>query len=215
MHEQNNLPSKSINVKLKNPLRVKVAWSVRATILISILAYALSQFATVIPIVIAALITGQDYSQEELLKQPWVSLVLLGVASLGLLATLIVYLKSKKIPIKTLGLKPLKWAKMWRVPAAYGLYFIVLLISMGLLSLLVPSFNADQAQDVGFANPAGWQLLLAFIGLVIIPPIAEELFLSPRTVEGHRNNLLLKTESRNIAGLVVYAIQNEIAVLTL
>ncbi|KAF2506459.1 response regulator transcription factor [Flavobacterium foetidum] len=45
--------------------------------------------------------------------------------------------------------------------------------------------------------------------------IAEHLFLSPRTVEGHRNNLLLKTESRNIAGLVVYAIQNEIAVLTL
>jgi DNA-binding CsgD family transcriptional regulator len=31
--------------------------------------------------------------------------------------------------------------------------------------------------------------------------IAEKLFISPRTVEGHRNNLLLKTESRNIAGL--------------
>lgn len=44
--------------------------------------------------------------------------------------------------------------------------------------------------------------------------IAEELFISPRTVEGHRNNLLLKTESRNTAGLVVYAIQNEIAAFT-
>lgn len=43
--------------------------------------------------------------------------------------------------------------------------------------------------------------------------IAEQLFISPRTVEGHRNNLLLKTESRNIAGLVVYAIQNEIVML--
>ena len=43
--------------------------------------------------------------------------------------------------------------------------------------------------------------------------IAEQLFISPRTVEGHRNNLLLKTESRNVAGLVVYAIQNEIALL--
>jgi DNA-binding NarL/FixJ family response regulator len=32
----------------------------------------------------------------------------------------------------------------------------------------------------------------------------RELFISPRTVEGHRNNLLLKTESRNIAGLVVF-----------
>jgi DNA-binding NarL/FixJ family response regulator len=40
--------------------------------------------------------------------------------------------------------------------------------------------------------------------------IGEKLFISPRTVEGHRNNLLLKTESKNIAGLVVYAIQNSI-----
>jgi DNA-binding NarL/FixJ family response regulator len=43
--------------------------------------------------------------------------------------------------------------------------------------------------------------------------IGEKLFISPRTVEGHRNNLLVKTESRNIVGLVVYAIQNEIVVL--
>lgn len=40
--------------------------------------------------------------------------------------------------------------------------------------------------------------------------IADKLFISPRTVEGHRNNLLLKTESKNVAGLVVYAIQNKI-----
>lgn len=43
--------------------------------------------------------------------------------------------------------------------------------------------------------------------------IGEILFISPRTVEGHRNNLLLKTDSRNSAGLVVYAIQNEIVVI--
>ncbi|MEO8235628.1 MAG: response regulator transcription factor [Flavobacterium sp.] len=40
--------------------------------------------------------------------------------------------------------------------------------------------------------------------------IAEKLFISNRTVDGHRNNLLLKTESKNVAGLVVYAIQNKI-----
>jgi DNA-binding NarL/FixJ family response regulator len=37
--------------------------------------------------------------------------------------------------------------------------------------------------------------------------IAEKLFLSARTVEGHRNNLLLKTGSRNTAGLVLYALK--------
>lgn len=40
--------------------------------------------------------------------------------------------------------------------------------------------------------------------------IAEKLFISPRTVEGHRNNLLLKTESKNTAGLVLYAVENKI-----
>lgn len=40
--------------------------------------------------------------------------------------------------------------------------------------------------------------------------IAEKLFLSPRTIEGHRNNLLLKTNSKNTAGLIIYAIENGI-----
>jgi len=43
--------------------------------------------------------------------------------------------------------------------------------------------------------------------------IAESLFISPRTVEGHRNNLLLKTESKNVAGLVIYALKNKMVSL--
>jgi DNA-binding NarL/FixJ family response regulator len=40
--------------------------------------------------------------------------------------------------------------------------------------------------------------------------IAAQLFISERTVEGHRNNLLLKTGTRNTAGLVVFAIKNNV-----
>ncbi|WP_452229238.1 MULTISPECIES: response regulator [unclassified Lacinutrix] len=43
--------------------------------------------------------------------------------------------------------------------------------------------------------------------------IGEKLFISPRTVEGHRNNLLLKTESKNVAGLVIYALKNKLVSL--
>ncbi|MES2376270.1 MAG: response regulator transcription factor [Bacteroidota bacterium] len=42
------------------------------------------------------------------------------------------------------------------------------------------------------------------------PEIAEKLFLSIRTVEGHRNNLLGKTGCRNTAGLVLFAVKNGI-----
>jgi DNA-binding CsgD family transcriptional regulator len=38
--------------------------------------------------------------------------------------------------------------------------------------------------------------------------IAEKLFISSRTVDGHRTNLLAKTSSKNTAGLVVFAIKH-------
>lgn len=40
--------------------------------------------------------------------------------------------------------------------------------------------------------------------------IGEKLFISPRTVDGHRNNLLSKTGARNTAGLVVFAVTNNL-----
>ena len=40
--------------------------------------------------------------------------------------------------------------------------------------------------------------------------IADLLFLSKRTVDKHRENLLNKTGSRNTSGLVIYAIKNGI-----
>lgn len=40
--------------------------------------------------------------------------------------------------------------------------------------------------------------------------IGSRLFISPRTVEGHRNNLLIKAGCRNTAGLVVFAIKNDL-----
>jgi DNA-binding NarL/FixJ family response regulator len=43
--------------------------------------------------------------------------------------------------------------------------------------------------------------------------IAEKLFISVKTVNGHRNNLLQKTGSRNVTGLVIFAIKNGIVEL--
>ncbi len=40
--------------------------------------------------------------------------------------------------------------------------------------------------------------------------IAEKLFISVKTVNGHRKNLLQKTGSRNVTGLVLYAVKNNI-----
>ncbi|MDD5571260.1 MAG: response regulator [Bacteroidales bacterium] len=43
--------------------------------------------------------------------------------------------------------------------------------------------------------------------------IAEKIFLSQRTIDAHRANLITKTESSNTAGLVMYAIRNHLVEL--
>jgi DNA-binding NarL/FixJ family response regulator len=40
--------------------------------------------------------------------------------------------------------------------------------------------------------------------------IADKLFISPRTVDTHRENILLKTGAKNTAGIVMYAVKNNL-----
>ena len=40
--------------------------------------------------------------------------------------------------------------------------------------------------------------------------IAKKLFISSRTVESHKANLILKTKTHNTINLVIYALKNEI-----
>lgn len=80
---------------------------------------------------------------------------------------------------------------------------------------IVSPKNSKGGLETNFLSPREVEILQLICQQKTTAEIAEHLFLSPRTIEGHRNNLLLKTESRNIAGLVVYAIQNDLAVLTI
>ena len=43
--------------------------------------------------------------------------------------------------------------------------------------------------------------------------IADKLFISKRTVEGHRANLISKTATRNVVDLVIYAIRNQLVIV--
>jgi len=70
--------------------------------------------------------------------------------------------------------------------------------------------NKKSSFDINYFTKREKQVLLLICKQFTTNEIAEELFISPRTVDGHRNNLLIKTESKNLAGLVVYAIQNKL-----
>ncbi len=67
------------------------------------------------------------------------------------------------------------WAELGLAPAGLIVYFITSGLVTYLITLLVPGFDAGQAQDVGFEQLVLRQdYLLAFFTLVIVAPIAEE-----------------------------------------
>lgn len=82
-----------------------------------------------------------------------------------------------KQPTRTsLGLKDTPtWIDLGLAPVGFIVYLIGAALLTWLFSLF-PWFNADQVQDVGYSTYlAGGDLIIAFIALVLIAPIAEEL----------------------------------------
>ena len=59
-------------------------------------------------------------------------------------------------------------------------------------------------------SPREMEVLKLICGEYSNAEIAEKLFISVRTVDGHRNNLLAKTGCHNTAGLVLFAVKHHI-----
>ena len=79
--------------------------------------------------------------------------------------------------------------------------------------------HAPSNQAAGLKNLAGIPIELSQREIEVLElickeystaEIAEKLFISPRTVEGHRVNMLQKTNCKNVAGLVLFAIRHSI-----
>lgn len=66
------------------------------------------------------------------------------------------------------------------------------------------------AFDEDFITPRERDVLQLICQQLTSQEIADKLFISKRTVEVHRKNLLEKTGVKNIAGLVIFAINNEL-----
>ncbi|RDK87014.1 response regulator transcription factor [Marinirhabdus gelatinilytica] len=64
--------------------------------------------------------------------------------------------------------------------------------------------------DPDFLTEREQEVLELICQQLTTPEIAKKLFISPRTVEVHRKNLLTKTGVKNLAGLVIFAIKHNL-----
>jgi len=68
------------------------------------------------------------------------------------------------------------WTDILVTPAALIIYFILSSVLILLATQILPWFDVNQAQDTGFNQVnSNFEIILAFISLVLIAPIAEEI----------------------------------------
>jgi membrane protease YdiL (CAAX protease family) len=86
------------------------------------------------------------------------------------------FLKRYKLGFASIGLKKPRWKDLWGGLLAVPVYFVFYLITVAVVTHFVPSLDINQKQEIGFSNVSGaLPILLTFISLVILPPLAEEI----------------------------------------
>lgn len=78
--------------------------------------------------------------------------------------------------LKTLGVTKKPTREIWWMPALAWLGYMTATITAALIVNYIPWIDSNQAQETGFQNISQpLEYIMAFIALVILPPIAEEL----------------------------------------
>lgn len=80
---------------------------------------------------------------------------------------------------KDIGLTRLPtWMDILLSPAGFVVYLLVSSVIVYTAGRILPNFNPEQAQNVGFQNLANhFEYFLAFLTLVVIAPLAEEILM--------------------------------------
>lgn len=109
---------------------------------------------------------------------------------------------------KDIGLVPLRLRDIGRALQGFGAYIGMYIVVASVASALIPSLDVEQKQQIGFETArSADQLLLVFVSLVVLPPIAEEivfrgyLFTSLRTRLGFLYGALLTSILFGVAHL--------------
>jgi membrane protease YdiL (CAAX protease family) len=97
----------------------------------------------------------------------------------GLVFMVWLFLRQRGLGFKNIGLgrRP-KFSDLRFFAGGAALYYVSFIALGSLLIRFFPGLNSNQQQDIGFTGiTAGVSLLVAFISLVILPPLGEEVLM--------------------------------------
>jgi membrane protease YdiL (CAAX protease family) len=173
--------------------KTNISWGPVAATVWAVIVYGAPQILVGVALAIYPAIKHWNSSQtnnwlNNSISAQFIYTVIVEAIAIGIIWALLRHYRSS---FWAIGLKRAKVADILYMVVGFAAYFALYLIFVGILSKLIPSLNVNQQQDVGFqsATTSG-SLIMAFISLVILPPIAEEIIFRGFVFSGFRKRMV-------------------------
>lgn len=148
------------------------------TVLITVGLFFVAQFLASFVFVFVALGAGWDDAelQEWIGSTSLAQFIFVIIADSLILGGVWFFLKQRKFSFKEVGLAWPKLSDAGKALLAYVVYIVMFIIITVVAKYIAPSLNIEQEQQIGFeAGKGTFDLMIAGISLVILPPIVEEI----------------------------------------
>lgn len=106
-----------------------------------------------------------------------------------LLILITIVIKARKITIESIGLIRPRLKDLGYMLVGFGYYYPIVLLLGYILNFIVPGFDKNQIQDVGFSGASGGSLILVFVALAVLPPLVEEILFRGFLYSGLRSRI--------------------------
>lgn len=194
-----NDSSKHLVVKKRQPLD---GWAAAILSLLGV-AFVYSIVPVLASLPILAYVHSKDWSATEI--EQWVTssvpaqFTYIFIAGVLTIAAVWILLKLFGWSWRSIGLTKPRWYHPLLGLVAVVPYFLLYIMMAQVVSMLIPGFDMNQKQEIGFDSvEGGLYLALTFIALVIVAPITEEI-----TMRGFLYTGLRKWLPRIFAALIV------------
>lgn len=170
----------------------KKPWGPFSSVVLTVVMYFVAQILAGVLILLYPLAKGWNEAQTQywfdtsVAGRFWLILLIEGIT----IAAVYFALTIKRQTLRNIGIKKPKWADLGYALAGFGTYFLCYMTIFFLIKTFIPAIDLEQKQQIGFDTyQEGPKLLLTFISLVILPPIAEEILVRGFLLTGLRTKL--------------------------
>lgn len=168
----------SENSPSKPPLsnRPQPKWGVIESVLTLVVGHAAAIFVTIVIVIFISAVLAITGSELDLRNDILTNFGLLVISNLVILAVIVGYARLKGNRLSDLGLRPAKLSGyLWVIPATLAYVFLVTVV-FAVLPFIFPQLDLNQNQDIPFIDARGtFEMIVAFIALIIVAPVAEEI----------------------------------------